>query len=78
MSSNGHRNIKFKYEHVLRYVLFSLNLLGKFKTKDMELCFTLDAAEVCKPTKRGHVLVDIDIINRETKFPGKNKFSVQQ
>ena len=53
---------------MLRYVLFALGLLEKVKMMVVELGFTLDATEVCKTTKRGHVLVGFKIVDKDDKF----------
>ena len=70
MSTIGHRNIKFKYDNVLRNVLLALGLLDKAKTQPVEIAFTIDYAQVCSTTNRGHVLAGVKIIDRDTKIPG--------
>ena len=61
-SSTNHRNIKFKYENVLRHVLSALSLTEKAKTEAMEIAFTIDYAHVCSTIDRGHVLAGVKII----------------
>ena len=72
-SSTGHRNIKFKYENVLRTVLSTLGLLEKAKTEPVEIAFTIDYAQVCSTTKRGHVLAGVKVVDRDTKIPGTDE-----
>ena len=72
-SETGHRNIRFKYENVLRHALTSLSLSEKAETTSVTICFTVDYAEVCKTSKRGHVLGGIKIVDIDAKYPGTNK-----
>ena len=69
-STTGHRNIKFKYENVLRQVLSALGLTEKARTEPVEIAFTIDYAQVCSTTNRGHVLAGVKIVDRDTKVPG--------
>ena len=62
MSKTGHRNIVFDNEAVLRDCLDAMDLTEKAEKQSISICFTLDYAEVCSTTKRGHVLAGMKII----------------
>ena len=68
-SETGHRNISFDYEAVLRNCLLAMGLLDKAESCSVSVCFTLDFAEVCSTTKRGHVLAGLKIIDKDTTHP---------
>ena len=69
VSDTGHRNIAFVYEAVLRNCLLTMGLLGKAECGSVSVCFTLDFAEVCSTTKRGHVLAGMKIIDKDATHP---------
>ena len=69
VSETGHRNIAFDYEAVVRNCLLSMGLLEKAEGGSVSICFTLDFAEVCSTTKRGHVLAGIKIIDKDATHP---------
>ena len=69
-------NVKFKYESFLRCALFALGLLEKAKTRTVVLCITLDTTDICKSTKRCHILAGFKIVNCGTKF-GTNELMFQ-
>ena len=69
VSETGHRNIAFNYEAVLRNCLLSMGLLEKAEGGSVSICFTLDFAEVCSTTKRGHVLAGMKIIDKDARHP---------
>ena len=71
-SVTGHKNIAFDYESVTRQVLFACGLLQKAITSSVFVAFTLDYAEICKTSKRGHVLGGIKIVDMDTKVPGSD------
>ena len=68
-SETGHRNISFDYEAVLRNCLLAMGLLNKAEHGSVSVCFTLDFAEVCSTTKRGHVLAGLKIIDKDATHP---------
>ena len=68
-SETGHRNISFDYEAVLRNCLLAMGLLDKAERGSVSVCFTLDFAEVCSTTKRGHVLAGLKIIDKDATHP---------
>ena len=68
-SETGHRNISFDYEAVLRNCLLAMGLLDKAESCSVSVCFTLDFAEVCSTTKRGHVLAGLRIIYKDATHP---------
>ena len=69
ISETGHRNIAFDNEAVLRNCLDAMGLTKKAETQSVSICFTLDYAEVCSTTKRGHVLAGMKIIDKDAKHP---------
>ena len=73
VSDTGHRNIAFDYEAVLRNCLLAMGLLGKAEGGSVSVCFTLDFAEVCSTTKRGHVLAGMKIIDKDATHPRTKK-----
>ena len=68
-SGTGHGNIELDYEAVLRNCLSSMSLLKKAEVGSVFICFTLDFAEICSTTKRGHVLAGMKIINKDRRHP---------
>ena len=73
VSDTGHMNIAFDYEAVLRNCLLAMGLLGKAECGSVSVCFTLDFAEVCSTTKRGHVLAGMKIIDKDATHPRTKK-----
>ena len=69
VSETGHRNIAFDNEAVLRNCLDAMGLTEKAEKQCVSICFTLDYAEVCSTTKRGHVLAGMKIIDKDAKHP---------
>ena len=69
ISETGHRNIAFDNEAVLRNCLDAMDLTKKAEKQSVSICFTLDYAEVCSTTKRGHVLAGMKIIDKDAKHP---------
>ena len=46
-----------------------MGLLDKAESCSVSVCFTLDFAEVCSTTKRGHVLAGLKIIDKDATHP---------
>ena len=69
VSETGHRNIAFDNEAVLRHCLDAMGLTKKAERGSVSICFTLDFAEVCSTTKRGHVLAGLKIIDKDARHP---------
>ena len=68
-SETVHRNIAFENETVLRHCLEAMDLTKKVENQSVSVYFTLDFAEVCSTTKRGHVLAGLKIIDKYTRHP---------
>ena len=58
---------------MLRHVLPALDLREKVKTTAVEIVFTINYAQVCSTSKRGHVIAGVKIVDRDTKNPWTDK-----
>ena len=69
MSETCHINIVFDCEAVIKNCLLPMGLLEKAEGGSISICFTVDFVEICTTTKRGRVLVGIQIIDKDVTRP---------